>query len=39
VLAEQIDALALPEAPLYVVLANGGRTQAFDAFGIVGWRS
>src|SRR5262245_31233558 len=35
VLAEQIGTLAaFAEAPFYVVLANGGRAQAFDAFGI-----
>jgi alkanesulfonate monooxygenase SsuD/methylene tetrahydromethanopterin reductase-like flavin-dependent oxidoreductase (luciferase family) len=35
ILAEQIGTLAaFAEAPLYVVLANGGRTQTFDAFGI-----
>jgi alkanesulfonate monooxygenase SsuD/methylene tetrahydromethanopterin reductase-like flavin-dependent oxidoreductase (luciferase family) len=35
VLAEQIGTLAaFAEAPLFVVLANGGRTQTFDAFGI-----
>ncbi len=35
VLAEQIGTLAaFAEAPLIVVLANGGRTQTFDAFGI-----
>ncbi|HXJ81799.1 MAG TPA: LLM class flavin-dependent oxidoreductase [Candidatus Methylomirabilis sp.] len=35
VLAEQIGTLAaFAEAPLYVVLANGGRSQTFDAFGI-----
>jgi len=35
VLAEQIGTLAaFAEAPLYIVLANGGRTQTFEAFGI-----
>jgi alkanesulfonate monooxygenase SsuD/methylene tetrahydromethanopterin reductase-like flavin-dependent oxidoreductase (luciferase family) len=35
VLAEQIGTLAaFAQAPLIVTLANGGRTQTFDAFGI-----
>jgi len=35
VLAEQIATLAaFAQAPLLVTLANGGRTQTFDAFGI-----
>jgi alkanesulfonate monooxygenase SsuD/methylene tetrahydromethanopterin reductase-like flavin-dependent oxidoreductase (luciferase family) len=35
VLAEQIGTLAaFAQAPLVVTLANGGRAQAFDAFGI-----
>ena len=35
VLAEQIGTLAaFAQAPLIVTLANGGRVQAFDAFGI-----
>jgi len=35
VLAEQIGTLAaFAQAPLAVTLANGGRSQAFDAFGI-----
>jgi alkanesulfonate monooxygenase SsuD/methylene tetrahydromethanopterin reductase-like flavin-dependent oxidoreductase (luciferase family) len=35
VLAEQIGTLAaFAEAPMYIVLANGGRTQTFEAFGI-----
>lgn len=35
VLAEQIGTLAaFAQAPLIVTLANGGRAQAFDAFGI-----
>jgi alkanesulfonate monooxygenase SsuD/methylene tetrahydromethanopterin reductase-like flavin-dependent oxidoreductase (luciferase family) len=35
VLAEQIGTLAaFAQAPLLVTLANGGRTQTFDAFGI-----
>jgi alkanesulfonate monooxygenase SsuD/methylene tetrahydromethanopterin reductase-like flavin-dependent oxidoreductase (luciferase family) len=35
VLAEQIGTLAaFAQAPLLVTLANGGRAQAFDAFGI-----
>ena len=35
VLAEQIATLAaFAEAPMYIVLANGGRAQTFEAFGI-----
>jgi alkanesulfonate monooxygenase SsuD/methylene tetrahydromethanopterin reductase-like flavin-dependent oxidoreductase (luciferase family) len=35
VLAEQIGTLAaFAQAPLIVTLANGGRTQTFDAFGL-----
>jgi len=35
VLAEQIGTLAaFAQAPLIITLANGGRTQTFDAFGI-----
>lgn len=35
VLAEQLGTLAaFAQAPLIVVLANGGRAQAFDAFGM-----
>src|SRR5262244_4056332 len=35
VLAEQLGTLAaFAQAPLIVTLANGGRTQTFDAFGI-----
>ena len=35
VLAEQLGTLAaFAQAPLIVTLANGGRAQAFDAFGM-----
>jgi alkanesulfonate monooxygenase SsuD/methylene tetrahydromethanopterin reductase-like flavin-dependent oxidoreductase (luciferase family) len=35
VLAEQLGTLAaFAQAPLLVTLANGGRSQTFDAFGL-----